>query len=177
MSKLTQKRLKELLEYNPKTGIFTWLKPKQKVRKCLIAGGICKKTGYRHVGVDGKPYPASRLAWFYMEGYWPENLIDHENRIRDDNRWINLRHVSRVCNVINCGISKRNKSGVIGVSWNKNTNKWESQIQVSGKKIHLGHFVEKVDAVKVRWKAEKEYKFPNCNTTSTAFLYLKSKNA
>lgn len=171
--KLIQSRLKELLYYDPETGIFTWLISRGWSAKAgQVAGGICKISGYRHICIDGRSYPASRLAWFYMEGYWPENLVDHHDRIRHNDKWCNLRHVTPVCNAINCGIVKNNKSGITGVCWNKAMKKWESQIQVLGKKIHLGHFKSKFDAAHVRWNAEVEHGFPNCNTTSSAYLYL-----
>lgn len=165
--KLTQQRLKELIYYDPETGIFTRLKNGKIIR------GVNETTGYQHVHVNGKYYAASRLAWFYMEGYWPENEIDHKNRIRDDNRWINLRHVSRSCNVRNSSISRRNTSGITGVSWDNQYQNWRVHIRINDIAINLGRRVKKVDAARVRWNAEVKYGFPNCNTTSSAYVYLK----
>ena len=111
-----------------------------------------------------------------MKSYLPENEIDHINRIKDDNRWCNLREVSRQCNVRNCSIGKNNKSGITGVGWVKKCNKWCSRITVSRKTICLGNYKEFSDAVKARWDAEVKYNFPNCNTTSSAYEYLKEHN-
>ena len=68
-----------------------------------------------------------------------------------------------------------NKSGITGVSWAKKRKLWNVSICESGKSIFLGYFKTKLDAVKARWNAEKKHNFPNCNTTSTAYLYLKNK--
>ena len=82
---LTQSRLKELLHYNPETGIFTWLVSKKGVKIGNIAGSV-NSIGYRYISVDRILYKASRLAWLFIEGYFPENDVDHINRIRDDDR-------------------------------------------------------------------------------------------
>ena len=174
---LTQSRLKEFLHYDPETGVFTWLASKGKGVK---AGQIarCPVTrGYKAIRIDGKLYRTSRLAWLYMEGYFPEKDIDHGNRIRHDDRWKNLRHVSHSCNMRNKSIYRNNSSGITGVSWDNQHKKWRVEIMTSGKSIFLGRFTSKLDAAKARWEAEIKYGFTNCNTTSTAYLYLKSHNA
>ena len=180
MLKLTQKRLKELLCYDPETGIFTWkervLSRKRKSEKSgQIAGNINKTTGYRRIGIDGESYIAPRLAFLYMKGYFPEHEVDHKNRIRLDDRWENLRHVSRQCNTRNKSIYKNNKSGIAGVSWNKNRKRWAATITTFCKTLNIGRFKSKIDAVKTRWEAEKKYNFQNCNTTSSAYLYIKNR--
>ena len=117
--KLTQKRLKELLHYDPSTGIFTWLVAlSKKVKIGDIAGHIDSK-GYRHIGVDCDVYRASRLAWLYMEGYFPEHEVDHEDRVRHNDRWKNLRHLTHSCNLKNRGVNSNNTSGITGVNWDK----------------------------------------------------------
>ena len=73
-----------------------------------------------------------------MEGYLPENDVDHINRIRDDNRWCNLRHVSRVCNIRNRDKFKNNTSGVTGVSWFDSRGTWRVRIAVDRKQMGLG---------------------------------------
>jgi hypothetical protein len=169
MEKLTQKRLKEVLHYDPETGMFT--------RKTNCGGakigdiaGCINDIGYITISIDYKKQHAHRLAFLYMEGYLPEDDVDHINRIRNDNRWENLRHVSKSCNSRNLGISKHNKSGITGVYWNGS--KWCSQICIKNKTKALGTFENKTDAAQARWEAEVEYGFPNCNSTSTAYQYL-----
>ena len=175
--KLTQKKLKELLHYDPETGVFTWLMSRPGIKPDRVAGGINKIAGYRLISVDRKLYRASRLAWLYMEGYFPENDVDHEDRIRNNDKWDNLRHVSHQCNSRNCNISKNNNSGIMGVSWIKERKKWYANIMISGKTIGLGRFKSKLNAAKARWNAEVKHGFPNCNTTSSAYQYLKKEGA
>lgn len=116
---LTAERLRELLHYNPETGVFTWLRRQGRVLPGQQAGN--KKTnGYRELRVCGVRYHAHRLAWFYVTGSWPTAQIDHRNGIRDDNRLTNLRDVSPGCNNQNQrSASKNSKTGVLGVSLHK----------------------------------------------------------
>jgi hypothetical protein len=172
MSKiLTQKRLKELLHYDPETGIFRWrVKHTNRVKIGDIAGW--ENDEYIIMNIYSEPYKAHRLAWLYMEGYLPEHEVDHRDRIKDNNKWENLRHVSHQCNMRNKVVYKNNKSGVTGVSWHKAEKKWMSYITIMRKLIHLGYFVNLKEAAQARWEAEVKYGFPNCNSTSSAYLYL-----
>jgi len=173
---LSEERLKELLHYCPETGVFTWIRSNcNRVGKGGIAG-LVHHSGYLNIGIDKKEYRASRLAFLYMEGYFPEHYVDHINRNKLDNRWENLRHASAACNTINSKKNKRNTSGVVGVGWNKQYEAWEARIGINKKDIHIGIHKSFNDAVRARWKAEKKYNFPNCNITSSAFLYLKERN-
>lgn len=172
---ITQERLKEVLSYDPTTGAFMWA---SKFTQTIIVGevaGCIDGNGYRHIDIDGKTYKAHRLAWLYMEGYFPESDVDHENRIKHDNRWCNLRHVSRSCNMRNRGILSNNTSGVNGVHWRVARGRWIASIRVDKHLFHLGSFENLQDAVKARWEAEIKFDFPNCNTTSSAHLYLKEQ--
>lgn len=81
---LTQERLKELLKYDPETGLFTWISRKPKVKLNTIAGYKTKR-GYILIGVDRVYYFGHRLAFFYMTGQWPKEVIDHINCIKSDN--------------------------------------------------------------------------------------------
>ena len=170
---ITQKRLKEVLDYNPETGIFTWVKPTNwSIIKNKTAGYKDPK-GYIKIQIDNIIYFAHRLAWFYVYGYFPENQIDHKNRIKDANWVDNLREVTNKCNARNRKIQSNNTSGITGVYWYKKYQTWVSKIKNNQKNIHLGYFENFKDAVNARWEAEKIYKFPSCNTTSSAYLYLK----
>ena len=88
----------------------------------------------------------------------PEELvIDHINRNPLDNRRENLRIVTVQQNCMNQGIRKTNKSGVAGVCWHKNVNKWQAKIAYKYKQIHLGCFDTLEEATKARKDAEEEY--------------------
>lgn len=131
--KLTQDELKELLHYDPDTGVFTWkVSPTNNVKVGDVAG--CRyPEGYIKVHFKGKPYRAHRLAFLYMTGEWPKDQVDHINHIRDDNRWRNLRDVSHQENHRNMTRQKNNTSGVTGVYWEKAKKKWCAQ-KIAGHK-------------------------------------------
>lgn len=172
---LTQKRLKDLLHYDPETGIFTWVKSNSNVVCVGDVAGCRHHTGYNHIGVDGKVYNASRLAYLYMEGYLPEHEVDHKDRDRTNDRWSNLRHISHCCNSKNRGVFKNNSSGVTGVYLHKQFKKWCAGIRVNGRQLHLGVFKDKAAAVMARWEAEKTHKFNSCQNQSSAYSYLIKK--
>lgn len=172
--KLTQERLKEVLDYDPGTGDFRWkIRTGSRCEPGQLAGSIMS-TGYRELSVDGERFLSHRLAWFYVHGYNSENHIDHMNRDITDNRICNLREVSRSCNMRNAGIGKRNKTGVKGVSWIERLKKYQSRIYVDGKTLNLGLHCELMDAAKARWEAEKKYKFIYCDSDSSAYQYINS---
>jgi hypothetical protein len=169
---LTQSKLKKLLCYDPKTGIFTWkINISQNVRVGDVAGSALKGR-YRRIGIGGKVYYAHRLVWLFVHGYFPEHVIDHKNRDKWDNRICNLREVSTQCNLRNVGVFNNNTSGIKGVWFHKAANKWQASIIVNGKKTHLGLHKTLTSAAKARWNAEVKHNFPNCCTTSSAFQYL-----
>jgi hypothetical protein len=93
---LSLERLKELLLFNPCTGIFTW---KQK-RNGRIAGYVWRN-GYVMIKIDGVDYQASRLAWLYSYGKWPTLYIDHIDGKPSNNSMYNLRDVSHRENMNN----------------------------------------------------------------------------
>lgn len=84
-------------------------------------------------------------------------LIDHINRNPLDNRKENLRFVAPVANLINKGLSDKNKSGCKCVSWRKDSNRWRATINLNGKQINLGNYLSKEDAIKARKAAEEKY--------------------
>ncbi len=146
-----------LLSYDPITGIFLWNSSRGRVKKGDIAGCI-KKDGYVYIGLKKKRLLAHRLAFKIMLGYFPEQ-VDHENHIKSDNRWKNLRAVNNQENQKNRSKSKNNTSGVTGVVWRKKVKRWVARIKVDKKEIHLGYFNKFHEAVNARKLAEVEYKF------------------
>ena len=133
---LTLERLKELLYYDPETGIFTWLVNKGSALCGEPAGR--KTTYYVQIKVDRKPYMAHRLAWFYMTGNWPENQIDHIDRQKSNNKFSNLREATGSQNRANCGALSNNKLGVKGVFIDQG--RYRASIQLNRKRIFLGPF-------------------------------------
>ena len=153
---LTQERLKELLHYDPDTGVFTWKIGRRCVRAGSVAGSLCWQ-GYRHIETGGKSYMAHRLAWIWLYGPWPADQIDHISGDRDDNRISNLRGVDGGGNAKNQKIGKKNTTGIIGVSWNSAKGKFRAAIGLDNKKIYLGDFSTLSEARASRKAAERKY--------------------
>lgn len=134
---LTQHRLKQVLSYNPDTGVFTRLITiNGKAKKGDIAG-YNHSNGYKLITIDGCKIYCHHLAWLYMYGEWPK-YIDHINGKPDDNRITNLRKSTHQQNMFNKKKYKNNKSGYKGTYWNNECQKWAASIRINGKNIHLG---------------------------------------
>src|SRR5207244_1723887 len=99
---LTSDYLKHLLHYDPLTGVWTWMNPmpRSKMYRGDIAGSV-DSNGRRKIRIASGYYYSARLACLYMTGKWPVEQMDHENRIRDDDRWENLREATQSQNSYN----------------------------------------------------------------------------
>lgn len=143
---ITQSRLKEVLHYDPETGVFTWLAQTGNRIKIGDIAGAVGAAGHRYVGVDRKLYFSHRLAWLYVTGSWPRNQIDHRNGVRDDNRIANLREAAPGQNQQNIKLPSTNKSGFMGVSWSRQKRKWAAHIMLAKRSKYLGYFTTPEDA-------------------------------
>lgn len=136
---LTSDRLKELVSYNPDTGVFTRkIRTSNRINLGSTAGHI-RKDGYVGIKIDGRAEKCHRLAWLYVYGCWPENEIDHINGDPSDNRIANLRDISHAHNTQNTRKPRSdNTSGFLGVhAWNGG---FVASINVDKKRIKLGTF-------------------------------------
>jgi hypothetical protein len=154
---LTQKRLKELFNYNPETGLFTRLVDRGNTKSGDIAGTTGKQ-GYTYISVDYKIYSAHRLAFLYMTGEIPAQ-VDHQDHIKNNNTWINLSPSNPELNAKNMFLPSHNTSGVIGTYWSNRRKCWYAEIKIKGKKIHLGGYKTLEEAAKVRQAANIKYGF------------------
>ncbi len=135
----TQEALQELLHYNPETGAFTWrVQSNGRVPVGTIAGSI-HVTGYRQIKIGRKFFKAHRLAWFYVHGHWPHGDLDHINRIKDDNRIVNLRLASRGQNMSNARVYKNNKLRIKGVH-EAHKGSYTARISHKGTTFYLGTY-------------------------------------
>ena len=152
---LTQSRLKELLHYDPETGVFTRATKRFGIRVGDIAGNIYK--GYVRIKVDNKLYRAHRLAFLYMLGTWPEDQVDHIDLCRANNIWANLREATHAQNQHNTQKPKRNKSGYKGVYFAKDRAKYRAEIRINKKSTRLGQFNTPEEAYEAYCAAAKIY--------------------
>lgn len=169
---ITQKELKEIFNYDEKTGVVVNRVKRGRAEKDKEAGSIMSN-GYRYIMIDQKRYLTHRLAWLYVHGYMSENMIDHIDRNPLNNQINNLREVSRQCNMRNSSDSRNNKSGVKGIIWDKNTNKWRARIMVDKKNIHLGSYTDFDNAVCARLAGEQCVGWDKCDSNSSAYQYVK----
>lgn len=135
---LDAETLRARLNYDPATGIFTRRVSKGGKKAGEVAGSL-HHSGYWHITMLGKTYTAHRLAWLYTHGEFPVGEIDHVNRVRTDNRLVNLREASRPSNMHNTGCNAANTSGFKGVSRNKR-GKWRATININARWVELASF-------------------------------------
>lgn len=139
-AKVTQKRLKEILSYDPDTGFFRWkVKPRKGIQAGTIISGF-DHYGYGTVKIARKPYGLHRLAWLYVYGEWPSAEIDHINGTRNDNRIANLREATRQTNSVNSRMHKDNTVGFKGVTKQTLADSYCARIKVNKRTIYLGTF-------------------------------------
>jgi len=138
---LTAYELREFLDYDPATGVFTWrVSLASNVKPGSVAGCVMSN-GYRAIRIRGVGYKAHRLAWLFVHGDWPQGVIDHISKDKTDNRISNLRDVPQNMNSHNqreCG--RKSRVGLLGVGYFKRTGKYRADIQVNGRSLHLGSF-------------------------------------
>lgn len=157
---LTQKRLQALVKYDSLTGLFHRRKITcSKVRAQLPMGSV-DSHGYLWASVDGKIHRLHRLAILYVTGEMPPSSIDvdHKDMDRTNNRFLNLRCVSRSVNMQNKHKpSRNNKSGFVGVYLHKQLNRFTAQIRFNGKNRHLGMFDSPEAAHEAYLKAKRQH--------------------
>ena len=137
---LTQERLKELLDYDPESGLFIWKVRTSTHVKPGDHTSACSSHGYRVIGINRRLYFAHRLAWMYVYGEWPVTQINHIDRNRANNALANLRLATSAENLQNSSRRSDNTSGCKGVHWWSLRGVWTAYINVGGKRTSLGHY-------------------------------------
>lgn len=166
--------MRQLIRYNPETGLLFWRRRPAHLfpKECAPAsqeqvadlwnrkwsgkealGGISAR-GYKYGSIKPHTLTAHRVAWVIFYGEWPSGQVDHINGNRIDNSIANLRVVNNSTNSKNQRLRLTNKSGVTGVYWNRQCQKWCAQITISGKTKSLGLFDGIEDAARARSEAE-----------------------
>lgn len=171
-NKITQETLKEILNYDKNSGIFTWkICPTSNVEEGRVAG-YKNHQGYIVISYKYTKWQAHRLAWLYEYGYLPEHQVDHINRNRSANNISNLREVTQECNLRNTGNPKDNSTGVKGVYFNNYAKNYQVNISVYGKRHYLGSHDTILEAACHRLAAEQSLGWAGCDSQSPAFKYV-----
>lgn len=163
----TQEYLLSILKYDEKTGHLYWMtrsdvntawNTKYAGKRAFTA---IDKKGY-HVGaINNSLYRAQRIIFKMLHGYDPEQ-VDHDNGNTVSNTPDNLIDVTHQQNQRNMKRSKANKSGVTGVCWNTEKNKWQASIMVNKRQIVIIRSEDINVCIAARKQAEIDYNFnPN----------------
>ncbi len=135
---LTQERLKEVINYDPETGVMKWIAHHHRPDMVGKRLGSIDDNGYVKVWIDSRQYRVHRLAFLYMTGAIPP-IVDHINGISADNRWVNLRESDKMRNAQNMKRARKdNTTGFLGVHVSRY--KFTAGIHLSGKGKYLGSF-------------------------------------
>ena len=161
--------LRECFDYNESSGLITWkVRPQShfptqkgcKVFNSRLSGkvaGYAHNRGYLAVNVNGYTYLVHRVCWALSTGEWPTEDVDHINGIKDDNRLVNLRVVTRGVNSRNQKLRSNNSTDCMGVT--RDNNSFRVRVGTEGKRVSLGNFKTLDEAVEVRKNAESSYGF------------------
>jgi hypothetical protein len=163
MSELSFERVREVLDYDPETGRFTWLVDRpRRVKAGDLAGYLDKSKSRYRIGIDRRFHWASRLAVLWMTGEWPQGEIDHKNANTMDDSWSNLRVATRSQNQHNRGVRKDTSTGFKGVRFQRSAHGnrcgyYVAQIGVNGKRVYIGSFKTAEEAAAAYAKAAVEH--------------------
>lgn len=150
---LSYERALELFAYNPETGLIRW-KDKRKDALSKFCAGCVDSRGYIKLKVDGVYYGAHRVVWLLSHGKWPDNLIDHINQNKADNRIANLRDVTQKQNLENVG--QYRKVWKKGAALHKPSGLWHATLGHNYKSISLGYFKTEADAQEAYINAKRK---------------------
>jgi hypothetical protein len=152
---LTAERLRELLSYDPETGVFTWRVNRRRWKAGQMAGTIVEK-GYIRIRVDDRLYLAHRLAVLYVTGSWPADQVDHVNGVKADNRIANIRECTPGQNARN---RKRRCGGASDLkgAYRASGGRWSSSITHNRRRFYLGVFDTQEEAHAAYCAAAQEH--------------------
>lgn len=157
---LTAERLREVLHYEPATGVFTWrMRLSNRIRVGSEAGTYrhLSRDRYRRIMVDGHLHYVHRLAWLYVHGEWPVGEIDHARRAEDDNSVSHLRLATRSQQMANSRKRVGSKTPYKGVAFHKGRPRpWQARIRKDYVVKSLGYFATPEEAHAAYFAAAKE---------------------
>lgn len=151
-------KLYKLLELDETSGNLYWKVDRNGGSKTGDLAGSLNTKGYLCIKIDGRTYKAHRIILAMINGYWPEEEVDHINGVKGDNRPCNLREATGAQNRHNIGAYKNNVSGVKGVRWNKQRGQYRAVIMIDKKNKHLGYYDDIELAELVHQEAARIYR-------------------
>lgn len=169
----TQEYVKKLFYYDPDSGVVYRRVASNGFKKGSVVGYKRSNSGVA-VKLLGRTRCLHHIIWLYVYGYIPENQIDHINRDPLDNRLKNLREVSSQCNIRNQSVNSANTTGIKGVCPYKDSGQYFAYIYINYKNFHLGSFKDFDEAVCTRLAAEQCLDWAGCDSSSSAFQYVKN---
>lgn len=155
----TAQQLREILSYDPETGVFLWRKTTSRRTKI---GQVAGSEGCRGLCINarlfGAPQLAHRLAWMYVTGSLPEKgmVIDHKDRNPFNNAFANLRLCTQKQNTWNQGLKKSSRTGVKGVHV-LCTGKYHARLRTAEGIKSVGNFKTLEEAAIAVRRAREEY--------------------
>lgn len=145
-SNLSVAAVRDVLAFDPETGIFTWkVPPSRRVSPGQRAGSI-SQNGRRYIAVFGESVISMRLAWFYVHGEWPAANLAPADGDYDNAALTNLKPETMTETAHKAKVRSTNRSGMKGVSWSLSKSKWVGTISRDGRRFHLGYFATVEDA-------------------------------
>lgn len=180
MLELRYEEVARLFTYDRESGVLYWrIRDRNTIRHKYVAGSIKgNNDGYRRVRVNGQSYKEHRIIMMLCFGHIPENAeIDHINHVRNDNRMVNLRFVTRRENQRNQSLSSKSTTGATGVYFSKARKKYVAKIGVNRKLIFLGNYDTLEEAAAARAEANLKFKFNNNHGKGGAEYVRKKANA
>lgn len=166
---MRQDLIKQILDYDPETGQFTWLVDRGPCKCKGKPAGSVGSLGYVSIKINGVQCMAHRAAWVWVHGDISDDVtIDHIDHNPSNNRIANLRLATTSQNGFNRRLNVNNTSGVKGVYeyWKRGKFKgWAAVIKVNTVQYFLGVFPLKEGAISARRAAETKYHGQFANST------------
>lgn len=159
---ITAEELRELLHYDPQTGVFTWkidrgLPAHIVARAGEVAGQVDPSNGYMQINIRQRRYLMHRLAVLWVTGEWPSNHVDHRDGQRTNNAWANLRDVPHAINAQNLRRVRRdNKLGIQGVQETRD-GRFIARLRTDGVTKRLGTFADPHTAHQAYLTAKRQH--------------------
>jgi hypothetical protein len=144
---VTRELVWERLDYDAKTGLFTWKKKCRNQAKLGDVAGCVRADGYLCISLLGHCFSVHRLAWLYSFGEWPQFFIDHIDGNTLNNAIGNLREATPRQSVQNRAMR----------GYSRKDGKYEARICVNGQVHRLGSFERETDARRAYLAATEKY--------------------